>query len=246
MIASRLRNFLTPGLIGLRRNLLPGLILQSCALLILLGYALVPAFHGLLDSVGLLKARYGYAYSALSTAIFGGAIPFAYLLATKQVPKGQVLAEMVFYLGFWIWKGVEVDALYRAQSLVFGSTNAVGTVAAKVCADQFVYNPLWAAPTQVVFFLWKDAGFSWPGMLNRFEHESLGHRVVVILFSTWMVWLPTVAVVYSLPNALQLPLSNLVLCFWCLLLSYISRRAVSAPECPKSRRETHNDHPNTP
>jgi hypothetical protein len=216
-------------LVGLRRNLVPGLVLQSCALIILIGYAWVPPFHALLDSVGALKTRYGYTYSALSTALFGGFIPFVYLYATKQLHKGLLLGELVFYLGFWVWKGVEVDALYRVQSAAFGSNISAGTVVAKVCVDQFAYNPLWGAPTQVVFFLWKDAAFSWSGLMLQLEQESLAHRVVVILFSTWMVWLPTAAVVYSLPNALQLPISNLVLCFWCLLLSFISRRTAS--EC---------------
>jgi hypothetical protein len=227
VLGSKLQNFLTPGLVGLRRNLVPGLVLQTCALVILIGYAWVPPFHTLLDSVGALKTRYGYAYSALSTALFGGFIPFVYLCATKQLPKGMRLAELAFYLGFWVWKGVEVDALYRVQSSVFGSNSSLGTIASKVCVDQFAYNPLWAAPTQVVFFLWKDAGFSWSGLRLRLEQEGLGHRVVVILFSTWMVWLPTAAIVYSLPSALQLPISNLVLCFWCLLLSFISRRTAS-------------------
>jgi hypothetical protein len=31
--------------------------------------------------------------------------------------------------------------------------------------------------------------------------------------------------VYSLPSALQVPLFNLVLCFWCLLMSFISRES---------------------
>jgi hypothetical protein len=229
VIGSKVQNFLTPGLVGLRRNLVPGLVLQTCALAILIGYAWLPAFHTLLDSVGALKTRYGYAYSALSTALFGGFIPFVYLFATKQLHKGVLLAELVFYLGFWVWKGVEVDALYRVQSSVFGNNMSLGTVAAKVCVDQFAYNPLWAAPTQVVFFLWKDAAFSWSGLILQLEQESIWHRVVVVLFSTWMVWLPTAAIVYSLPTALQLPISNLVLCFWCLLLSFISRRTTS--EC---------------
>jgi hypothetical protein len=37
------------------------------------------------------------------------------------------------------------------------------------------------------------------------------------------VWIPAVATIYSLPSALQVPLFNLVLCFWCLLISFISR-----------------------
>jgi hypothetical protein len=238
VVESKLRRFLAPGLIGLRSNLVPGLVLQACALLILLGYVLVPSVHMLLDGVGALKSRFGYLYSAPSAAIFGGVIPFLVLLASRQVPKGRGWADFAFYVGFWAWKGVEVDALYRLQSLLFGDGTDFGTIAAKATVDQFVYNPLWAGPTQVVFFLWKDAGFSWAGFRGGLRQESLLHRVVVVLFSTWIVWLPTVAIVYSLPNVLQLPLSNLVLCFWCLLLSFISRRSAAehAVEIPQVTR----------
>ena len=226
---TKLRHYLQPGLVGLRSNVVPGLIIQACALLILLGYLLVPAFHTWLSTIGTLKARYGYLYSLVSTAVFGGLIPFLVLLQTRQVPPAQRRSQLAFYLLFWAWRGIEVDALYRLQGWMFGTSATVSVVVPKVFVDQFVYNPVWAVPSQVICFLWKDAGFSWVGVRRRFELESLGHRVVVILLSTWMVWLPAVAIVYCLPAALQLPISNLVLSFWCLLLSFISRRAGAEP-----------------
>ena len=213
----------------MKRNLLPGLVLQTCALFVVLAYAFLPSFHAALDNVGALKARYGYAFSALSTAIFGGVVPYLVLTATKQVPKSRALGEFAFYVGFWFWKGAEVDALYRLQGLMFGNAVTVATIASKTCVDQFIYNTLWAAPTQVVFFLWKDAGFSWSGVVRGFREQPFGRRVVVILFSGWIVWIPAVMIIYSLPSALQVPLFNLVLCFWCLLLSFISRNTLLRP-----------------
>jgi hypothetical protein len=220
---SKLGVLLAPGLVGLKRNLLPGLVLQSCALLIVIGYAFVPVFHDLLTNIGVLKTRYGYTYSALSTALFGGVIPFFILYATGKVQKGRVTFELLFYVGFWLWKGVEVDALYRLQSLAFGSEATVATIAAKAAVDQFVYGPFWAAPTQLLFFLWKESGFSRTTVRSRLKQESLGSRLSVIMLSSWIVWLPAVTIIYSLPNALQIPLFNLVLCFWCLLLSFVVR-----------------------
>lgn len=223
MTGSKLGLLLAPGLSGMKRNLLPGLVLQSCALFVVLAYAFLPTFHAVLDNVGALKARYGYVFSAISTAIFGGVIPYLVLAATKQVPKGRALTEFVFYVFFWCWKGAEVDALYRLQGLMFGNAATVVTIASKTCVDQLIYNTLWAAPTQVFFFLWKDAGFTRSGLIRGFREEPFMRRVVVVLFSGWIIWFPAVMIVYSLPSALQIPLFNLVLCFWCLLLSFISR-----------------------
>ncbi|MGC4067720.1 MAG: hypothetical protein QM784_24335 [Polyangiaceae bacterium] len=203
--------------------MLPGLALQACALLVVLGYVFVPEFHSALDSVGELKVRYGYLYSAIATAFFGGLVPFLYLRLSGKIAARVAHLELIFYIGFWLWKGMEVDALYRLQSTLFGDETTFRTIATKAFVDQFVYSPIWATPTQVIFFLYKDSGFSLTNMRARLREESFPKRLIVVLISTWVVWIPTVAIVYSLPSALQIPLFNLVLCFWCLLLSTISK-----------------------
>ena len=218
-----MRKILAPSLRGMKKNLVPGLILQACALLIVVGYAISPGFHALLDRIGELKSQYGFAYSAIATALFGGFIPFIVLRATGQVNKGRATRELIFYVAFWCYKGIEVDAFYRLQTMLFGTAASFGTIAAKTAVDMFVYNPLWAGPSQVLCFLWKNSNFSWSETRASLRAESLTHRLLIIITSTWMVWLPAVAVIYSLPSALQIPLFNLVLCFWCLLYSFVSR-----------------------
>lgn len=208
---------------GMRSNLRPALVLQAFALAIVLGYFWSPEVKSTLDVVGALKVRYGYAYSALAGCVFGGLVPYAVLLLSGGISKGRRGTELLFYAALWIWKGMEVDAFYRAQAHWFGEGTGTSTIAIKALVDQFGYVPLWAAPTQVLLFAWKDAGFSLAGTRAAFQRQALGQRVLVVTFSTWVVWLPAVAIIYSLPSALQVPLFNLVLCFWCLLMSFISR-----------------------
>lgn len=208
---------------GMRFNLRPALVLQAFALAIVFGYFWSTQFREALDVVGALKLRYGYAYSAVATCVFGGLIPYVVLLLAGRIPARRRAAELAFYLLLWFWKGMEVDALYRAQAHWFGEGSSVGTIAIKTFVDQFGYAPLWAAPSQVLLFTWKDAGFGFSGTRAAFQRQSFAQRVLVVVFSTWVVWIPAVAIVYSLPSALQVPLFNLVLCFWCLLMSFISR-----------------------
>jgi len=78
-------------------------------------------------------------------------------------------------------------------------------------------------PTQVVCFLWKDGDFSWVRLKAQLTDVPLGRRVVIVTLSSWVVWIPTVAVVYALPIGLQIPLFNLVICFWSLMLTSLSR-----------------------
>src|SRR5690606_24396521 len=103
------------------------------------------------ETLAQLKLELGYVFAALSTALFGGVIPFLVLWSVGAIPKDRILAHLTFYASFWLWKGVEVDAFYRAQAVLFGEQPNLTTIATKTAVDQFVYNPLWAAPTQTLF-----------------------------------------------------------------------------------------------
>jgi hypothetical protein len=131
---------------------------------------------------------------------------------------------------FWTWKGVEVDAFYRLQAAWFGSSSDFRTIALKVLVDQLGYAPIISAPVQVLCFLWKDNGFSIAATRAALARQSLWQRTLVVAFSTWVVWIPAVSIIYALPSALQIPLFNLVLCFWCLLMSFLSREAPTQTE----------------
>jgi len=45
-----------------------------------------------------------------------------------------------------------------------------------------------------------------------------------VLVATWAVWIPLMAVIYSLPLALQFPLFALALAFWVLMMTYMTNR----------------------
>lgn len=217
-------DLLTPIKRGMRRNLVPGLALQATAATMVVFYLDSAGARAFIDAIGAAKFHYGYLFSALSTLLFGGLIPFLVLLGTGRANRAPILWQLLFYVGFWTWKGVEVDAFYRFQAYIFGSTASFGVITKKIFVDQFIYNPLWAGPTQVWCFLWMDCGFSRSAMRPRFDEQSLWRRVVIVVFSSWIVWIPTVAIIYALPCALQVPLFNLVICFWSLLLTSLSRR----------------------
>jgi hypothetical protein len=217
------KNILAHGMAGMRRNALPGLALWSLALLLVLADQVVPSARAAFENVAGWKLRYGLAFSAVTTALFGGVVPFVFLLATGRIRRARMAPELAFYLLFWAYKGLEVDLFYRLQSQIFGDQGTAGVVVRKVLVDQFVYNPLWAAPTSALVFLWKEELFSFRGLRARLGPEFLTFSVPVTLLSTWTVWLPAVAIIYCLPSPLQIPLFDLVLCFWVLVLSFISK-----------------------
>jgi hypothetical protein len=202
----------------------PGLVLQAFALALVLAYYFHPRLHGLLDALAAWRSALGLRYSIPATALFGAAIPFAYMRLLPATRAASPWSHGLFYLLFWGYKGWEVDFFYRVQAGLFGDAPGFAAVTAKVAVDQLLYNPLWAAPTAVMLFRWKELGF-----LARTLHVTewrpvLARELAPALISTWGVWLPAVAIIYSLPGALQIPLFNIVLCFYALMFAALQRK----------------------
>ncbi len=207
---------------GIRINFLPGVALWILGVAVILIYHFVDAAAPFFKLIGELKEIYGYLYSGVATAIFGGIIPFFYLRAAGRVPEGKVRSWFLFFLLFWTWRGIEVDAFYRLQDWLFGSSTDVRTIGIKVIVDQFVYCPLWASPVLAVLYAWKDVDFSFKRLGKRVNRRLFLFEIPSVLLSTWIVWIPAVALIYSLPLPLQIPLFNLVLCFFVLLVSVLA------------------------
>lgn len=207
-----------------RANLVPGLVLQVFAFAVIFAYYGHAPTHRLLDTVADFKARTGYLFSFLATALFGGLIPFLYMRLHPLTRPFTPLSHGVFLLLFWGIKGMEVDAFYRFQAWFFGGTVDFATVAKKVVADLFIYCPVWATPTTILIFQWKESGFDFGAMRRLDKLACLRENLLTTLVTTWSIWLPAVAVIYSLPGPLQIPLFDIVLCFFSLVFVTLSRR----------------------
>lgn len=206
-------------LAGLKANLLPGIVLQLIGMSVVLVYYLVDSARWVFTGIAELKAAHGFLYSGVATGIFGGLIPFAYLRRSKQVPAERALAWGLFFVFYWGWRGMEVDAFYRLQDWLFGNALDLRTIASKVAVDQFLYCPLWSAPVTCVFYGWKDGGFTREAFRGQFNRRLFTVEIPGVLLAVWLVWIPATAIIYSLPLLLQVPLFNLVLCFFVLLVS---------------------------
>ena len=203
----------------------PGLVLQSTALALVLAYYFVPAAHGLFAWIAAWKEAGGFIFSAISTAFCGGVLPFLYLRWNPATRTAHPWSQLTFFILFWAWKGAEIDLLYRSLDWVFGHNPDFQTVAAKVLVDQLIYNPCYATPFSSIFYAWKNAGFRWaPIRADLQAGRWYMRRVVPVQLALGCVWFPVVICVYALPPALQIPLFNVVLCFWSLLFAAITSR----------------------
>jgi hypothetical protein len=72
--------------------------------------------------------------------------------------------------------------------------------------------------------MWKDSNFNfglvWRSLTSK---QFWSWDIPQLLLSGWMVWIPACSMIYLLPASLQIPLFNIVLCFWSLVLALVAK-----------------------
>lgn len=231
----------TPWLIGweaAKANAVPALILQGAMLAILVAYYSSARVADLLDQLAHYKEQHNFAFIIGAAVLAGAIIPEIFLVLFFQNGKvhRQNLRNLAFTVPTWAVDGVLVDLMYRLNAHWFGSIVTFPAVLAKICVDQFGYNPFLAAPGEVSVYEWKNQGFSWASVRRAFTWGHYQEKIFPTLLATWAVWFPIMAIIYSLPYPLQFPLFAIALSFWVLLLTYMtnkfSPRQVDAPLIP--------------
>lgn len=213
------------GVQGARANLVPGLVLQAFALALVLGYYLVPGVTAALADLTAWREKWGVIYSMVSTALFGGLIPWVYLRCLPATRHRYNLKQGGALMVFWAYRGFEVHWLYVGLAHFVGADNGVGTIAIKVFIDQAIYSPLLAVPGMWLGYQWIEHQMDLRPAWRQFRQRGwFYHELLPVLIANLGVWGPAVAIVYALPTPLQLPLENLVLCFFTLMLTHLSQK----------------------
>jgi len=213
------------GLRGARANLVPGLILQFFALALVVAYYYHAPTRELCSKLGAFRTEQGFVYSLFATSFFGGVLPCLYMKLIPATRGRYNLKQNLYLILFWAYKGVEVDLWYRILARYIGTGNNVGTIIIKTVLDQFVICPLFFVPVTVIVYAWCETRFNTRALVDDLRTPGwYRRRVPPMLMSNLGVWVPTVCIIYSLPSALQIPLFNLVLCFFTLLIAHISQK----------------------
>jgi hypothetical protein len=172
------------------------------------------------------KRAHGLLFVIVTSITAGALIPelFLILFFQRGCPTRRNLRNLLFTVPVWGFDGTLVDLLYRSEAAWFGDVVTLPVVAAKICVDQFGYNPVFAAPFGVLTYEWKNNGISAEPLRQLFTISHYRDKIIPTLLATWAVWIPLMAIIYSLPLALQFPLFGLALSFWVLLLTYMTNR----------------------
>lgn len=213
------------GLRAARANLVPGLVLQAVALALVLAYYWHPPSRAVFDQLTELRNHTGLLFSIVATALCGGVLPFLYMRAHPDTRAGYTWKSGVFFTLLWAYKGIEVDLWYRFLAWSVGDDTRVLTISIKVFLDQFIYCPLWAVVVTVIAYAWQSAGFRWGPVLADYRAGQWYQRhILPAAVANFGLWVPLTFLIYALPLSLQLPLFDLVLVFYTLLIAHITRR----------------------
>ena len=220
------RSPLTIGWEAARANALPALVIQTMMLGLLVAYYTNQNAAWGLNQLAQYKRAHGLGFVILASIAAGAILPEIFLIAFFQRgrPQRRNLRNLLFTVPIWGFDGSLVDLLYRSEAAWLGDVVTLPVVVAKICIDQFGYNPLFAAPFGVLTYEWKNSGVSLQPVRDLFTWKHYRDKIIPTLLATWAVWIPVMAIIYSLPLALQFPLFGLALSFWVLLLTYMTNR----------------------
>jgi hypothetical protein len=209
-----------------KANALPALIIQALMLGLLLGYYFSPALARLLEQLAQWKREHGLIFVLIASIIAGAIVPEMFLIIFFQAGRfaQSNVRNLMFTIPVWGFDGWLIDILYRTEAQLFGDVATVPVILSKICVDQFGYNPFFAAPFGVLTYEWKNRGISIRPVRDLMTWRHYRDKILPTLIATWAVWIPLMAIIYSLPLALQFPLFALALSFWVLLLTYMTNR----------------------
>ncbi len=215
---------LWPEIVGaFRRNRVPCLMLNVLVAGLVASYYLLPEMRALWERVGEFKTRWSYLFSFVSTVFSAALLPFVVQWAMGTLPSAGRGRRLLLMVLFWGYRGMEIDLLYRVQTRLFGPGTDLATLATKLAADQLLYSPLWAVPTYVIALRWIDHGGSWQRTRASLDPVFWKRTLPAVMITNWLVWIPAVTLVYSLPPPLQFPLFSVIMCVFILLVTILVR-----------------------
>ena len=139
------------------------------------------------------------------------------------------LENMVFRFVVFSLGGLVVYKFYEWQAFWFGDGLSWRVLLPKVLVDQFMFSVFWSTTYQTLIFRWHALRYSGSRLWSELDGRFVVERMLPVLVTNWMFWIPGVTLVYSMPLILQMPLNIFATAIWSLLLAGLAK-STRAPE----------------
>lgn len=214
------------GIQSIKGNLWPILVLQVSAVILVWAYYNYPSVRESLKGLEAIKRQGGVPFAILVGFAAGSIVPeTAKLLTGKVKPPYDKWLKDALFNGFVIALVAMLVYLFYeyVQAPLWGTTPDLATIIKKTATDMGVASPFCFVYITTLAYVWRNEGFSFKRMVPHLKKEFFRRQVLQLMVPCWMVWIPILCCVYSLPQDLQFPISQVAEAAWCLMLALLTK-----------------------
>ena len=218
------------GIVALKSQFAAGVFLWFVALTVWVLYFHAPLFSLFLDDLGKTKENWGFKFDMLTVGLSAGILPSSIMSLQRLVTdpgetrlRRELLLITSHTIMFSIY-GVWIDLFYSLQTILFGTGADLQTISLKVAVDQGILCPFIDVPMVQMLLLFIDFSLNCEQFAAEVKrrgmwtaHGILSDWWLPAILTTWLVWIPSLFIVYSLPGALQFIMFSIVMTFWTMI-----------------------------
>ncbi len=202
-------------------------VLLAAMVILVVTYYCWPAGAAFLSWYGAWQQAGGILRIGLAAGFAGGILSELCLIYIRDRGRWTLthLDNMAFRFFVFSFGGMIVAEFYVWQAIWFGNGVSWRILLPKVLVDQFIFSVFWSTPYQSMTFRWQTLRYSFPKLWSELDRDFVLDRMLPVVVTNWMFWLPGVTLVYSMPLILQMPLNIFATAMWSLLLAGLSKHS---------------------
>lgn len=169
----------------------------------------------------------GILRAGLAAGLAGGILSELSLVYVRDRGRWNLvhLENMIFRFVVFFIGGLVVSTFYEYQAIWFGNGLSWRILLPKILVDQFIFSVFWSTTYQTLTFRWQALRYSGSRLWSELDGNFVIERMLPVLVTNWMFWIPGVTLIYSLPLILQMPLGIFATAIWSLLLAGLAKPA---------------------
>ncbi len=218
---------------GLRaawENVAAILALQAAMAAIVALYYLWPPAHDALVRYAAWQVAGGALGNGVAAALAGGVLSELSIVYAQDRGRWSWthVESMRFKAAIFFVAGCIVFEFYHYQAVWWGQGSSPRVVIHKVLVDQFVYTVFWACPYYTLLTRWHALRYSFEALGKELDRHFVTERMLPVLVTNWMFWIPAITLVYAMPSLLQPPLYIFATAIWGLLVPAVTKQKTAA------------------
>jgi len=208
------------------------LMLEAAMAVLVAIYYFWPLGNAVLARYSTWQQAGGIVLASLATGVAGGVISEFSLVYFQDHGRWSLshLESMFFKFVIFTINGAVVYEFYAWQAIWFGQGNAWSVIVPKVCVDQFAFSIIWSLPYMTLLTRWHALHYSGKRLRAELNWNFVTERMLPVLVTNWMFWIPGVSIIYSMPLILQTSLFIFATAIWGILLPAVSRLGKTSGE----------------